>query len=275
MNNNLNIRYLKEMTWQEVDACDRDKTVIMLPAGPIEQHGPHIPLGTDIYIAEYVMEESAQYLSTHGYQVIIAPTVPFVNALFSLPYPGSVSIRKKVVEEYIFDVLSSFARDGFSLMILVSQHLDPPWVKAAESCCARVNEEYGTRAIAGFERIVADTLLGQGQLDLSHVRLKGDTHAGVYEAAPMMHINQKLVKTESLSQLPPMEIEFSDMRNAKSFRELGNGLGYTGDVSQVNAELGKTIADYYATSFKKLMLRHVQGQDVSAELLCSELFQNF
>jgi creatinine amidohydrolase len=275
MNQNSNISNLKEMTWQEVDACDRDKTVIMLPAGPIEQHGPHIPLGTDIYIAEYVMNECAQYLSTNGYKVIIAPAVPYVSALFSLPYPGSVSVRKKIVEEYIFDVLSSFAKGGFSSLILVSQHLDPPWVKTAENCCSRVNEEFGIRAIAGFERIVADVLLGQGKLDLSHVRLKGDTHAGVYEAAPMMHINQELVKKELLSSLPPMEIEFGEMRNFKSFREMGNGLGYTGDVSQVNKELGEKIATYYATSFKELILSHVQGNDVYAHLQCSNLFESF
>jgi creatinine amidohydrolase len=114
------------MTWQDVERSDSKNTVIMVACGPIEQHGPQTPLGTDLYIAEYVMRRCAEHLADHSYPVIIAPTVPYVNALFSLPYPGSVSIRRKIVEEYLFDLLASFATDGFKHLVLTSQHVDPP-----------------------------------------------------------------------------------------------------------------------------------------------------
>lgn len=146
------------MTWQEVERLDRENTVVMLSCGPIEQHGPQTPLGTDLYVAEYVMHRCAKNLVSHDYPVVVAPTVPYVNALFSLPYPGSASIRRKVVEEYLFDLLASFATDGFRHLVLVSQHVDPPWVRTAESVCKRVSEEYSARAIHGFERLVVDLL---------------------------------------------------------------------------------------------------------------------
>ncbi len=97
------------MTWQDVERLDKESTVITFTCGPVEQHGPQTPLGTDLYIAEYVMHRCAEHLADHDRTVIVAPTVPYVNALFSLPYPGSVSIRRKIVEEYLF-----------------SQHVDPP-----------------------------------------------------------------------------------------------------------------------------------------------------
>jgi creatinine amidohydrolase/Fe(II)-dependent formamide hydrolase-like protein len=114
------------MTWQEVEHLDRENTVVMLACGPIE----------------YVMRRCAENLAGHGYTVVVAPTVPYVNALFSLTYPGSVSIRRKVVEEYLFDLFASFAANGFRHLVLTSQHVDPLWVRTAESVCERVNEDY-------------------------------------------------------------------------------------------------------------------------------------
>jgi creatinine amidohydrolase len=253
---------LKEMTWQDVERFDREATVVMVACGPIEQHGPQTPLGTDLYIAEYVMHRCADHLADHGYPVIVAPAVPYINALFSLPYPGSVSIRRKVVEEYLFDLLASFAADGFRHLVLTSQHVDPPWVRTADGVCERVNEEHDTRAIHGFERFVVDLLEDPSPLGLSDLNPKGEAHAGVYETAPMLYIQEHLVREQLLKELPPMPIEFSEMKGAESFRELGNGLGYTGDLSQAAREIGKRIIEHYADRFKDLILRHVRGEDV-------------
>src|SRR5215210_8730011 len=165
------VHHLKEMTWRDVESFDREATVIMIACGPIEQHGPQTPLGTDLYIAEYVMHRCAEHLAGHDYPVIVAPTVPYVNALFSLPYPGSVSIRRKVVEEYLFDLLASFAADGFRHLVLVSQHVDPPWVRTAQSACEHVNKEYGARTIHGFERLERVMNLGENRIGMRILRL--------------------------------------------------------------------------------------------------------
>ncbi len=259
---NARIHDLKEMTWQDVEHLDRESTVIMFACGPIEQHGPQTPLGTDLYIAEYVMYRCAEHLADHGYSVVVAPTVPYVNALFSLPYPGSVSIRRKVVEEYLFDLLASFAADGFRNLVLTSQHVDPPWVRAAESVCERVNQEHGARAIHGFERFVVDLLKDPSRLGLSGPNSRGEAHAGTFETAPILYIAEHLVKKQLLEKLPPQLFEFSRLKEAKSFRELGNGLGYTGDLSQANREVGERIMEHYAGRFKDLILRHMRGEDV-------------
>jgi creatinine amidohydrolase len=250
------------MTWQEMEHSDRENTVIMIACGPIEQHGPQTPLGTDLYIAEYVMHRCAEHLADNGYPVVIAPTVPYVNALFSLPYPGSVSIRRKVVEEYLFDLLASFASNGFRHLVLTSQHVDPPWVRTAQDVCERVNEEHDARAIHGFERFVVDLLEDPSPLDLPGLDPRGEAHAGTYETAPMLYIQEHLVRKPLLQELPPIPIEFSQMKRAESFRELGHGLGYTGDLSQTTKEIGKRIIEHYADRFKDLILRHVRGEDV-------------
>jgi creatinine amidohydrolase len=260
------MRDLKEMTWQDVERLDRENTVVMIACGPVEQHGPQTPLGTDLYIAEYVMHRCAEHLADHGYPVIVAPTVPYVNALFSLPYPGSISIRRKVVEEYLFDLLASFAADGFKHLVLASQHVDPPWVRTADSVCERINEEHGARTIHGFERLVVDLLADPSQLGATGLDSQGEAHAGVYETAPMLHVQEHLVSKRLLAELPAQPIEFSQFKGAESFRELGNGLGYTGDLSQATEEVGARIIEHYADRFKNLILRHVRGEDVYEDL---------
>ncbi len=260
------IHHLKEMTWQDVERFDRESTVVMIACGPIEQHGPQTPLGTDLYIAEYVMHRCAEHLTDHAYPVIVAPSVPYVNALFSLPYSGSVSIRRSVVEEYLFDLLTSFAADGFRHLVLTSQHVDPPWVRTADNVCERINEGYGARAIHGFERLVLDLLEDPSQLGATGLDSRGEAHAGVYETAPMLYVRERLVKKQLLKELPPEPIEFSQMKGAESFRELGNGLGYTGDLSQSTKEIGKRIVEHYADRFKHLILRHVRGEHVYEDL---------
>jgi len=260
------VHHLKEMTWRDVESFDREATVIMIACGPIEQHGPQTPLGTDLYIAEYVMHRCAEHLAGHDYPVIVAPTVPYVNALFSLPYPGSVSIRRKVIEDYLFDLLASFAADGFRHLVLTSQHVDPPWARTAQDVCERVNEEHGARAIQGFERLVVDLLEDPSRLDSAGLESGGEAHAGVYETAPMLYIHGRLVRKQLLKELPPQRIEFSQFGETGSFQELGNGLGYTGDLSQATEEIGERIIEHYADRFKDLILRHVRGEDVYERL---------
>ena len=60
------MRRLIHMTWQELDALDREKAIIVIPIGSVEQHGPHLPLGTDFLLAEKLVErllcwEAAQF----------------------------------------------------------------------------------------------------------------------------------------------------------------------------------------------------------------------
>ena len=144
--------------------------------------------------------------------------------------------------------------------------MDPPWVRTAQSACERVNEEYGARAIHGFERLVVDLLEDPSRLDSPGLDSRGEAHAGVYETAPMLYIREHLVRKRLLEELPPMRIEFSEMKGVESFRELGEGLGYTGDLSQATEEIGERILEHYADRFKDLILRHVRGEDVYERL---------
>lgn len=261
---------LERMSWVEVADLNLDRTVVFLLSGPVEQHGPHLPLGSDLMQARLVMEEIARRVAAQGWTALLAPALPYTTAVLSRRYPGSVSIRRKHIVPFFVDLLNSFANNGLRNIVVVSQHIDPPHVTAWEDACTRAGEESGARAIEGYERMVFD--------DLKEDRLSGllgelsgfDSHAGMFETSVVMLAEPELVRVASETE--PMRLEFRELRNAKDFRELGNGMGYTGDPASATPEIGRALVERYARSYGDVVLEHLGGGEVWDRLTIRHLF---
>jgi creatinine amidohydrolase len=74
------IRELAEMTWEEVRDLARGKAVAILPVGAVEAHGPHLPLGTDVIIAQAMARSGAARIEAQGMPAVILPPVSFTAA---------------------------------------------------------------------------------------------------------------------------------------------------------------------------------------------------
>src|SRR5207247_9165151 len=83
---------LAQLTWEEVRDLDRAKAVAILPVGAIEAHGPHLPLATDVIIAETMARAAAARLATHGYDAVLLPPLTYTAAEFAAGFPGTVSV---------------------------------------------------------------------------------------------------------------------------------------------------------------------------------------
>ena len=73
------------MSWPEFGRLPPDRSVALLPLGALEAHGPHLPLGTDIVIAEAMARAGAERLSSRGMEVVLLPTLPVAQHLSRLP----------------------------------------------------------------------------------------------------------------------------------------------------------------------------------------------
>src|SRR5439155_1483462 len=81
---------LAQLTWEEVRDLDRAKAVAILHVGAIEAHGPHLPLATDVIIAETMARAAAARLATHGYDaVLLAPRPELVRDAIRLVLPAN------------------------------------------------------------------------------------------------------------------------------------------------------------------------------------------
>ena len=98
------IRELAEMTWEEARDLDRRRTVAILPVGAIEAHGPHLPLGTDVIIAQAMAGSGAARIAAQGKSVVILPPLPFTAAPFGAGFAGTLSVTPSTVTALLLDL---------------------------------------------------------------------------------------------------------------------------------------------------------------------------
>jgi creatinine amidohydrolase len=67
--------------------------VAILPTGAMEAHGPHLPLSTDVIIAEAMARDGAARLAARGMEAVLLPALAWTPAPFAAGFPGTLSIR--------------------------------------------------------------------------------------------------------------------------------------------------------------------------------------
>ncbi|MCL4319544.1 MAG: creatininase family protein [Firmicutes bacterium] len=258
---------LLESSWTDIAAIDGDRRVLVMVIGPTEQHGPHLPLGTDIFAAEEMARQVVTVLEEEcGKVAVKAPPLYFTPAVLSRLFPGSVSIRKKHYHDFLKDILSAYAGNGLTQAVLVSSHIDPPFVETTQRVCTVINQEFGARYINGYERFpLQDVATGQAELLFGYGK-PGDVHAGLMETSNIMHIRPELVKIQVTASLEDAPLSFESMAQLRSLRDFGMGLGYVGYPAEANARYGKMWFERYATMFADVIRRYCRGEDVDDQL---------
>ncbi len=110
---------IEEMTWPEVrDAIKGGKRRVIVMLGAMEQHGPHMAIGTDTYLGYATGERLARRLG----DALVAPVVSLGYSVGHLPMAGTVSIEESTLEAVIADVCRSLAHHGFREIILLCTH---------------------------------------------------------------------------------------------------------------------------------------------------------
>jgi creatinine amidohydrolase len=105
-------------------------TVALVPVGATEQHGPHLPVGTDAWHVEHVARAAAARVAAAradrggagGAGVLVTPTLPFGSSPHHLPFGGTISIPTATYFELLVAILESLVTDGFRRIFLVNGH---------------------------------------------------------------------------------------------------------------------------------------------------------
>lgn len=109
---------LEKNSWQEAEELIKaSKGTAIISVGSIEQHGYHLPIGTDSFVANFLAEEAAQKTGA-----ILVPPLWFGWSPHHMALPGSISIRPEILQEYLFDVIESLANHGVDKFVLINGH---------------------------------------------------------------------------------------------------------------------------------------------------------
>jgi len=162
---------LGPMTWPAVGEVAAT-TLLALPLGSTEQHGPHLPVSTDTMVAVALAER----LATARADVIVAPPMPYGSSGEHAPFPGTLSIGQTALELVVVELIRS--ADAFAGVVVVSAHGG--------------NAEPLGRATA--------TLVGEGRRVLAwspRPTTPTDAHAGRTETSLMLALAPATVRVDA------------------------------------------------------------------------------
>nr|WP_242844753.1 creatininase family protein [Clostridium botulinum] len=164
---------MEKITWKEILNLDKDKSVILVALSPIEEHEPHLPLGTDYIAAKDLLKATIDSLEKQNnlYNYIIHPSLPIGCNESIMNYPGTVSFKSETIENIIIDLGESISRAGFKKMVIVNHHLDLGHIKAIENAKDILNKGCSLKVLEVASRYVTSTANSIGE--------KGDVYESI------------------------------------------------------------------------------------------------
>src|ERR1044072_1753565 len=107
----------QNLTWKEARERLARGLIAILPIGSTEAHGPHLPLSTDVIIAEEMARRAAEKLIAQGLDTLVLPPLSYSVTNFSADFTGTISIRKATATALIRDICVALYQQGARLIV--------------------------------------------------------------------------------------------------------------------------------------------------------------
>jgi creatinine amidohydrolase len=115
--------FIERMTWEEVHArIGRGVDAVLIPIGTTEQHGPHMPLDTDCYIARALSGRAASLAQEQELNVLVAPTLNVTLSWYHMQFPGSMRLQTTTFLQVFREVCESLTHHGLQNLVAVNGH---------------------------------------------------------------------------------------------------------------------------------------------------------
>lgn len=178
------------MRWEEqsspdVAALDRERTVVILPLGSVEQHGYHLPLGTDTMLAHAVSLAAA----ARAGDTAVLPPPWFGFSAHHMRFPGTITLSAETLMAMAEDIVSSLVQHGFRRILIVNGHGGNAGVIDVLAS-ALGHRHYGAARIAALTYF---HLARQEIAELRRSESGGMGHACEFETAMVQHLRPELV----------------------------------------------------------------------------------
>lgn len=199
----------EKSTREEIESLCGEALAIV-PVGATEQHGPHLPTGTDTLHTSWVTLRAAR-IAARSIPVVVAPTLPFGSSHHHLPFGGTISLSTTTFYSVLREIVESLAGIGFRRIFVVNGHGGNHEIAALVARDVALTSSSAVAA-GSWWTVAWDSLVAQwGE---SAGRFPG--HAGIFETSLVMAIDGSLVRAPFPSR-PPLEA--SDLRGyARTYR---------------------------------------------------------
>jgi creatinine amidohydrolase/Fe(II)-dependent formamide hydrolase-like protein len=258
---------LAELNTEQIRALNRQTTVIIIPGGVLEEHGPYLPSYTDGYANERLTAVLAAAIAARpGWTAVVFPAIPLgsgganvIGAKYS--FPGSYGVRPAVVRAIFMDLATEFGEQGFRWIFVVHGH-GGPHNRVLDEAGDYFRDIYGGHMVhlMGLRpaKMAWDSVI-QAEVPSAARAEDGFTvHAGLAEHSAIMALRPDLVPA-SIAQAPSVTAEsFSHLQRIAASP---GWPGYFGAPRHASAELGRRLIEAEHRQFVTLALRILDGLD--------------
>ncbi len=262
-----------DMAWPQVERAAQEGAIILFPIGVIEEHGPHMGLGVDTYLAYVRCKLIRRELESRGLQTLIAPPFYWGINHNTGSFPGSFTVRKETMKAVLYDTLACFRRWGFTHVFLINNHGDGEHNLTILEAVKEARIDTGIRAyflLSEFDAKVRFKLTGKEH----HILIQPsstnepppkylDIHAGGRETGVMLHYFPDQVNKDLAKTLKPTDLTSQDlMRWDQSWSDARRitPLGYFGDPASFDPEAGRQRKETSVTGMANLIETFLKGK---------------
>ncbi|MBD5645417.1 creatininase family protein [Clostridium botulinum] len=258
----MSIVNMEKITCKKIDNLDKDKSVIFVALSPIEEHGPHLPLGTDYISAKDLLKAVIDNLEkqNNAYNYIIHPSFPIGYNECVMNYPGTISFKSKTIENIVVDLGESISRAGFKKMVIVNHHLDLGHIKAIENAKNMLNKECSLKVLEVASSIIySQSKKENAKIVKNDLDMEREIHADVRETSFMLFKHPELVK-DCYSILDPIYMDMKEFikSDGRCWREYGIEEGYIGSPAKGSKEKGKVQFEDMVKNTVELISKFIQ-----------------
>jgi len=231
---------LEELSWKQIDQLDKNKTIFFLPICPLEEHGPHLPVGTDLLVARDAATEAIKKLMQKkpDLSYVLHPAVPIGYCKFNTDFPGSISIGWKTVRDLVYNIGSSLAEHGFKYLIICTYHMAVGHLKGIYKAMDKLNSKYGMKVNEPWGPYFHNNMVQKREPKLGFDTTK-EVHAGFRETS-LMKYQYPYLLDESYKKLQSIYRDLNSPKViGKKFKQLGLKDGYVGSPARADADYGR------------------------------------
>lgn len=229
---------LDELSWIDVAAHLARDPRLIIPAGALEQHGPHLPLGTNVLIARHIAADLSR-----EFHVLRAPTVHYgVNVKSDRAYAGTASLIQKTLHRVFNELLAAWEAHDIREFIIITAHRHEPHLDALATL---VTDRARVRVLSIWDVDIRDLLDGQ----------PGPLHAGEAETSVMQHLYPGLVRMERARDFQLSAEAFERYVRDELPSPPPGGAGIVGRPTLASPEKGAAIYHRVLTAIKRAVFQ--------------------
>jgi creatinine amidohydrolase len=237
-------RYFIDLTQPEIAAQLKKNPLVILPQGSVEQHGPHLPTGTDIFASNVIAHSVAERMDG-----LVLPGGPLGVTPIHMPFEGTITLTPDTYMRVVVETCASMAQHGAKYLVILNWHeLNIPALGVAADTLHR---QHGMTVLTVQACFVAEELFGE--------ECGGLTHGGEIEALAVLAYRPDLVHLDRIdySSDHAHGSKIDGLRRTRSYQPVLTDVrsiaptGWYGSPQHATVEKGQRMLDVVAGSIAK------------------------